>query len=579
MPRVENLGDYLDLAEVQQRLLSTNPHERMAAAKEAGALDQAPPSNVTVRVMSNTYSRGWEASNRQSLQLTFPRLAVPTGRLVLDGQDPLAEVVLNCHETVVPVIADCGPIRWSGRVDVAHDNFGDPNKPDTIECELIHDKAWLTRVVAWPWWFMPLQWQGPPTRGVAFGNAISVIKYLFGSQFLRLQLGLWDLVNNLLSFNLDWRAWFSTALMQDPGEDGLDLRDIVQMATTPVYVVPTNPMFDTSPFISLNWRMDELLQLVTKTCEDNGLTIEVYMWEPGMPQPDPVAEKRNLLRVPTVVVDVKDRMQVTGFSGTFLDGIQRTFVDIMDSAFGEVLKPFLDPNNESAYLPDGVNIAPRLGMHAVKPWCVFNCDHPASGLKGRVSHHHPIAWRTITGGKSPAWLNSLVDATLSWLIDMVTIVLGVTGVPGTILDGAFHDIAFAFMLTDNFDRRVKLGPYGFPEKFFPTGSGSMTVEAFFQQKSAQHDTRGYVSGQVIAQNGFPYEFGRDTFPGALATFIRRGRITTDFVENATLVEIRGQPTLVEYQIGDGRAEDASAAKVQRRLGDLQAGVNVLLMAQ
>ncbi|UVK59416.1 minor tail protein [Mycobacterium phage Venti] len=577
MPRVENIGDYLDLAEIQRKLLSHNPHEVMQAARQVAEVDANPPGEVSCTVRYNTYKLAGEASNRKSLAVSWPRLTVPTGKLVLDGDDGLADVVLNCHETVVPVVVDCGPLRWSGRVDVAHDKFGDPNEPDTIECELIHDKVWLTRVVAFPWWFMPLQWQGPPTRGVAFGNAISVIKYLFASQFMRVQLGLWEFVNNLLSLNLDWRAMFGSLLMQNPGEE-LDLRDIVQMATTPVYVVPSAGWNDTSPFISLNWRMDELLQLVTKTCEDNGLTIEVYLWEPGMPQPDPFAEATNLLRIPTIVVDVKDRMQVTGITGTAVDGLQRTFVDLLGSMFGEALKPFLDPNNEAAYAPDGVNIAPVLGVHAIKPWCVFNADHPRSGVRGVVSHHHPIAWRTITGGKSPAWLNSLVDATLAWLIDMITIVLGVTGVPGTILDGAFHDIAFAFQQTDNFDRRLKLGLYGLPEVFIPTGSGSYTLEAFFQQKSAQYDTRGYVSGQLIVDNCFPYELGRDTFPGALATFIRRGRVVTDFIENATLIENRGEATQLQFQIGDGKAEEAPAAKLQRRFGDLQAGVNIALMA-
>lgn len=578
MSRVDNLADYLDVAEVQRKLLSSNPYEVMEAAREAGKIDSAPPTNVVCTIRTNTYKLAGEASNRKSLQVSWPRLPVPTGKLVLDGGDPLADDVLKCHETVVPVVIDAGPLRWSGRVDVAHDKFGHPTEPDTVECDLIHDKVWLTRAVAFPWWFMPLQLQGPPTRGVAFGNAISVIKYLFGSTFLRIQLGLWEAINNLLSFNLDWRTWVNTLLMQNPGED-LELRDVVQMATTPVYIVPSAGWNDTSPFISLNWRMDELLQLVTKTCEDNGLYIHVYLWEPGMPQPDPFAEATQLLRVPTVVVDVLDRMQVSGFSGTWVDGLQRTAVDLIGSMFGEALKPFLDPNNEAQYAPDGVNIAPTLGVHAVKPWNVYNADHPRSGVRGVVSHHHPIAWRTITGGKSPAWMNATVDATLTWFIDMITIVLGVTGVPGTILDGAFHDIAFAFQQTDNFDRRMKLGIYGLPEVFIPTGSGSYTLEAFFQQKSAQYDTRGYISGQIVVDNCFPYELGRDTFPGALSTFIRRGRVVTDFNENVTLIESRGEVTRLELQIGDGKAEEAPATKIQRRLGDLQAGANVLMMAQ
>lgn len=575
MARVRNLGDYIDVAATQAALASGNPHEAMRAARDAAAVEQHPPTDIVASVRTNTYGQAGEAADYLLLQINFPRLTVPTGKMILKGSDPLADTVLSCDQTVVPVVIDIGPLRWSGRVDVAHDNFGDPDRADVIELELLHDKAWLTRIVAWPHWFMPLQVQGPPSRGVVFANAITAIKYIFASQCMRLQLGLWSVVNNLLSLNLDWRAWFGTLLMQNPGEE-LDLRDVIQAVTTPIYVVPTNPLFDTSPFISLNWRMEELLQLVTKTCEDNGFTIEVSLWEPGMPQPDPFAELTNLLRVPTIVVDVKDRMSVTGFSGTFLDGFQRTFVDLAGSMFGEVLNPFLNPGNE--YAPEGVNIAPALGLHFVKPWVVFT-DHPRSGVKGKVSHHHAIAWRTITGGKGPQWMNNLVDATLTFFIDMLMIVIGFTGVPGSVLNGAFHDLWFAFQLTDNFNRRVKQGPYGFPEKFFPTGSGSYTLEAFFQQKSAQYDTRGYVSGQVTVANCYPYELGRDMFPGALATYVRRGKLFTDFIEDAVLVDDREQNRAeLQIQIGDGKAEEAPAAKLQRRLGDLQAGVNVVLMA-
>lgn len=575
MPRIQDLGDYIDYAEAATKLASGNSHEAMRAATELAALEQHAPVDIECSVRTNTYGRAFDANDYKSLQVAWPRLTIPTGKLILKSNDPAADLVLSCEETVVPVVIDIGPLRWSGRVDVAHDKFGDRDDDDEIECELLHDKAWLTRIMAWPWWFQPIQIQGPPSRGVAFGGAVSVIKYLIASQSLRIQLGLWDLVNNLGSLNLDFRSWFGTLLMQNPGSR-LEFRDILQAVTTPIYVVPTNPLFDTSPFISLNWRMDDLWTLCNKTCEDNGLTIEVDLWEPGMPQPDALAEATNLLRVPTIVVDVKDRMSVTGFSGTFLDGLQRTVTDLAGSAFGEILKPFLNPGNQ--YAPEGVNIAPLLGLNFVKPWVLFNADVRDSGLKGQVSHHHPIAWRIITGGKSPKWMNDLIDATLAWLIDMLMIVIGFTGVPGTILDGAFHDIVLAFMLTDNFDRRVKLGPYGFPEKFFPTGSGSYTLDAFFQQKAAMWDTRGYVSGQVICENCHPYELGRDIFPGALASYIRRGKLFTDFIENAVLIDDRQGRAKLQIQIGDGKSEEAPIVKTQRRIVGLQEGVNILLMA-
>lgn len=574
MARIDNLGDYLDVAEVQTRLISGNPHEVIGAARQVAEVEQRPPQDIVCTLRTNTYRIAGEAGNREGLKINFPRLGIPTGTLTLKGTDPLAEVALRCDETVVPVVIDIGPLRWSGRVDVAHDHFGDPDKPDTVECVLLHDKAWLTRVCAWPWWFMPLQIQGPPSSGVAFGNAITVIKYLFATQFLRIQLGMWEAINNLISLNLDWQAFFGTVYAN---QEGFDVRDLSRLAVTPCYVVREHDGWtDTSPFIALNWKMEDLLSVVEQTCRDNGLTIEVWLWEPGMEQPDERSAATNLLRVPTICFDVKDRQGVTGFSGTMFDGVQRTFVDLADSMLGKVLKPLLNPDNE--YAPRGVNIAPALGVHWTKPWTVFNADHPDSGVRGTISHHHPVAWRTITGGKSPAWFNRMVDMSISVVIDMISIAIGLTGIPSTVLEGAFSDMWMAYMLTDNFDRRVELGPMGFPEIFKATGSGSYTLEAWFQQKTLQFDTAGYASGKVVVDNCFPYELGRDWFPGGMSTLVRRGKIVTDFIEDAELLDDGDNYAKLTIQIGDGRAEEAPAAKNQRRLGDIQAAVNTALLA-
>jgi len=161
---------------------------------------------------------------------------------------------------------------------------------------------------------------------------------------------------------------------------------------------------------------------------------------------------------------------------------------------------------------------------------------------------------------------------------MLMIVVGFTGVPGSIFDGMFNDIFLAFQLTENFGRRVKLGPYGFPEKFWPTGSGSYTLDAFFAQKAAMWDSRGWVSGQLEFENGYPYELGRDIFPGALATYVRRGKMFVDFVENAVLTDDRNKRAKLTIQIGDGKSEEAPVTKIQRKLVHAVEAVNILTMS-
>ncbi len=100
MPRIENLGDYYDVAQAQSKLLSTNPYERMEMAGKLADLAQNATSTAVCTVRSNTYLSSYEVTNRIGLQLGFPRLQVPTGKLTLEGNDPVADIVLNCDKMI-----------------------------------------------------------------------------------------------------------------------------------------------------------------------------------------------------------------------------------------------------------------------------------------------------------------------------------------------------------------------------------------------------------------------------------------------------------------------------------------------
>ncbi|WP_212808833.1 hypothetical protein, partial [Acinetobacter baumannii] len=89
---------------------------------------------------------------------------------------------------------------------------------------------------------------------------------------------------------------------------------------------------------------------------------------------------------------------------------------------------------------------------------------------------------------------------------------------------------------------------------------------------------GYISGEVTFKNGLPYEIGRDIFPGSLATLIRDGKVYTDWVENIAVVDTRDGRSEVVVQIGDGKAEEASVVKLQRKLSKLQEAFNIITMA-
>lgn len=571
MPRVE-FADPAALA----RKLHSDSRTAITAADMMAAAELAAPTDIVVTVYDKVYTMRGECNDYISLQCAFPRHEVETGQLIMKGDDPLAPAALLCHEEVVPITIEIGHLLWSGRIKVAKDRFGFENEADQVICQLEGDRAWLMKILAWPNFLLPIQVQFPP-RGVAIGTAVSVIKWIISTQAFRLQSGMWDLINNLGSLNLDWRSWFGTLLMQDVlGPDGhFDVSDIMRMLRTPIYVLqkPLDFLFDTSPLISVNWRMDKLYDLIDQIVKDNGLVVEVKLWRPGDPQPD--EDMLFPLTVPTIVVDVKDMMGIVGPTHTFLDGILRTLIDLEDSVFGEILDPFLNPQGLPA--PEGFNIAPLFGLNWIPPWAIFNADHPQSGCKGEVAHHHPLAWRTVIGGKSPKWMNDLMNATWSWLLDSLMIIVGLTGLPSSLLDGLFNDILLAFQLADNMTRRIKLGPYGYPEWFSPTGHAPYNIDAVFALKREQWLTRGYVSAIVSFDNGYPYELGRDLFVGSLASVVRRGKVYTDFVENIVVTDTR-EECKVEVQIGDGKAEEPAAVKTYRNVVKFQEAINILTMS-
>ncbi|AGT13699.1 minor tail protein [Mycobacterium phage Simpliphy] len=552
---------YEDPANLHARLRA-DPYNAATAAQMAALAQINPPDDTVVTFYGKTYGIAGVSSDYIEVTAEFPRNAVETATIVLKHSDPMVPHVMKCYEEVVPVTIEIGAMRWSGRVDTFDYAMKDGEYTVTLQC--VGDYNWFNKILVWPNWLLPIQVQ-IPSRAVFIGPAITCLKTMIGEQCLRLQLGMWELVNNLGSGNLDWQAWFGTALMSD----GNPLDTLM----TPIVVVPTNPLFDTSPWISINGRMDSVATLAEQTLKDLGLHLTASLWLPGDPQPKGLLFP---LKKATIVVDVVDRSGVTGPTGTFIDGLIKDVVDLQESVLGKVLAPFLNPGN--AYAPEGVNIAPTLGVNFVKPWALF-VDHPRGGLtEFHLNGHHPLAHTIIGGGKSPKWLNDLINATMSFFVDIIQIVIGITGVPSGIFDGTFDDILLAFQLIENFDRRKKLGPFGYPEYFVQTGASAYTLDEWFALRSGMWDTRGYHSVQLTFENGYPYTIGKDLFVGGLASFAMLDKLYTDYVEKVVFKDSASARNQVQVFIGDGKAQESPVAKLQRRITGFQEFVQIVTMS-
>ena len=542
--------------------LASDAATAISKATVIGRQAAAEPTQITVTIYDKFWVPLGECHDYIQLSASKPRNKPAVLNLNLKGSDPLVPLIRKCRKEVVGITVEVGSLRWAYTVDTASYKLANGMKTLEVKALGLHD--YLSYLLVYPNFLAPLQVQ-VPTRAVFIGPICTCIEVMIAEQAFRMQTGLWELTDNALSLNADWQAWIGT-LLESRG-------NVLDMLHTPIYVVHHNPLIDASPFVEFNSRMETCYQVIEKLVKSYGVTVEMDLWLPGDPQPD----QYSMLGVPTYVVRVVDRSDVTGpTNGTILDSIVKEVVNVEGSILGNVLDPLLNPTGE--YAPPGVYIAPTLGVDFVAPWAIL-VDHPRGPMESfELTDHHPQGWAIVIGGKSPKWIQDLINATTSWLIDSLSILIGVTGIPSNLLDGLLADVLFAFQTVESFGRRNDMGPYGRPSKFVPTGAAPYNIDALFSFISTLWDTRGYRSGMAQFRNGYPYAVGKDIFPGALMSIAENGELYTDYIENVMITDNRKERCSVIVQIGDNKAEEAPIARFQRLITGIQEAVNILTLA-
>lgn len=555
-----------DLARWNQDIQSGDPR-RVAKAAKAFADHQAEPDTEYTFTI---YDKWWRPIGDPQADImeasgTDPRNNLPSAALKIKGGSEHVPALMNCRNTLVGLTVETGGMRFAHYVK-SHDwDYKDGAWTSASSCPGIWDV--LNYLQIWPMWFMPIQAQ-PISHAIFVGPLVTVIENMISECALRIQSGLWEFVNNALSLNPDLRAWFGT-LLQSNG-------NIFEMLKTPIYVVRTNPFLDTSPLVAKTVRMESCATIIRELTAPYGVDVRVDLWLPGDEQPDRWAN----LTQPTYVVTVKDRSQIVGPTKTVLDSVIRTVVDLGGS-LGDIFNPII----KQAQGMQGVYVAPLLGVDLVSPYAIVVAPDPGEDsaiVSCKISDHTPEGWRWIVGGKSPKWLNDLINATMSWLIDSLMIVIGFTGVPSNILDGFLNDAFFAFQLIDHYTRRDEVGPYHpAMERFAATQSAPYNIEAFMAFINAFFESRGYTSAIVTIRNGphQQYTLGRDIFRGGLMSLVYMGRtrMLTDYIENVMWRLTKSERELT-IQIGDGKAEEPPLAKHQRTLTGIQEAINVITLA-
>jgi len=570
-----------DLSALNQKLLHGTVEQAAAAAWELSNLHDARETDWTFTLCDEL----WEDIADYGTDLiqasgTNPRNDRGAATLETKGSSELVGHMKLCRKTLRGVIVETAGVRMCYYIDTHDWVYERAAWKSTANCIGIWDI--LNYLIIWPSWWLPIQVQ-PFSHAVFVGPIVTVIENMISECALRIQAGIWEFINNALSLNPDVRAWFGT-ILQAITRDGLNPQAILEMLKTPVYVVRTNPMLDGSPLVARTVRMESCGAVIRDLTKAYGVDVDVSLWRPGDPQPDRWAN----LQKPTYVVKVTDRSQVSGPTHTIIDSVFRTTVDLGGS-LGDIFYPLI---REVQSMP-GVYHAPALGVDFTEPYAVIVApeiggDSPL--ISCRITDHTPKAWQIIQGGRSPKWLNDVINATLSWLIDSLMIVIGFTGVPSNLLDGFLNDAFFAFQLLQHYERRAQMGPmHPNIEIMVPTNSAPYNVEAIFTFLTVLFDTRGYTSAQAVMKNApyGPYALGRDIFKGGLMSIIypvpdevtgdTRWEMFTDYVTNTPWRYSATDRELMVH-IGDNLADEAPIAKHTRFIQGLFEAFNVLTLA-
>jgi hypothetical protein len=497
---------------------------------------------------------------------TDPRNDLPNAQLKIMGDDPSVPVFMNCQTTMVGVTIETEGLRFAFYCDTFEYEFNQGEWTGTANLIGIWDI--LNYLWVWPDWFMPIQAQFPLSYAICLGPLCSVIEAMVMEQAYRIQTGLNEFINNALSLDPDINAWFGSMLL-DNGNP-----------TCPVVVAMTNPLTDASLLVMRTVRMEPCASVIKEMVKATGIDVRVDLWLPGDPQPPNVYVT---LTQPTYVVSVVDRSQITGPTGTVLDSVIKTVVDLGGSILGNEVAPLIEGFQEVKGLPQGFYIAPSLGVNWVPPWVLLIAPDP--GKRGSVDTckivaHTPKGWQHIIGGRSPQWLNDLMNIFFEWVVDAISILIGVSGVPNDLLSGFLNNAFLAFQLWESYSRRSAVGPYHpAVEVFHATASAPYNIETIFDFINAFWDSRGWICVQASIRNGVNYTLGKDIFRGQLITVAYFGstQLYTDFLD-AVSWKIDSETRDLMLQIGDGKAIESPLAKHQRNINGALEIINVLTLA-
>lgn len=379
----------------------------------------------------------------------------------------------------------------------------------------------------WPDWYFPAEWQ-PSKEHISVGGACTVLKEQLQGNLIRLQAPLFAIPSGNLfdpqTYNLFRNAFWP--MVVDPRRTGF---------------------FDTSKWCMTTARMDKYMDLVTEVCQAHNLSPVIRWFNPGEhEQPFP---EHMVLDRPTMIVDFVENGNGFRFTGTVIDGLLRTGVELADDALEWITYPILGEERWDGRISKG------LGMDPV-PVAVYRYGKYSTVGRLEEVTHIPMSTRATGGGKSPGWMNDLMVNGANLVLGAIGAALGVPGLQLGSLTDRVKDIAFAFHSVENLSLANEAGPWRFKETFTPSEGTGLSLNLWQSMWSSLWQVRGYMSTLVEVANGAPYWVGRDIRKGSPVGIEKSdGEVEVEYLREIHYEQRSpAVPGRFKLQIGEGNAE-------------------------
>ncbi|OZF47575.1 hypothetical protein CH292_19325 [Rhodococcus sp. 14-2470-1a] len=466
------------------------------------------------------------------------RRGVGPAKLLLPGTTEFHDLLMKADTTVIPVRITYNSTNFDGFVDVATSKGIKGNK--TITVTLVDCKIFLSCIFAYP---MPIpgfeEVQFPP-EDLYVGPKKGGIHWYSERNFFRLRF---------------------------------------RTGHCPVTMLPYNFFTDRSEWTTMQARMVSLEELFDPILKDSDVMIEMGFFIKGR---DKQPSDRVTLLSSQVWMRVVDRPKAGGVNTGVapLDGLANTIAQMIADGVDSLIGGFLPGLAEA--------IGNKLRQSEI-PSCGWTEDS-AGIIDATLEVTHPQAYSVIVGGKSPTWLNKLLQIAIEQgIIALATAALtalsiplgGLGGIIGAVagaLSTILDDVFLAFMKATDYKAKKELGPLARPEKFVNGGSAGYTFSSYQRAQQGIFDIKGKRRAKVQVIDWAPFGAFEDFDIGHLVWWEDEGERFTDRVESIEVVDSRNDRVLVDTVIGDDEPEKSPQQRNQERFKRLFSMFNAMTLA-